>query len=162
MPKSVVRAPAVPARSEKRASKLLKELMMDLENMEVPKEKEMDKKSVVEDDPHELYLSSEEEGSLSDDYADSLLDFEPLEDGEVTEERAQSSRASTTFLCRRTTVVENWIYILSSICLSFQTTTTPAFTIKALPKLPPSIIGLLNDCTLPNLFLYIYNLSTNP
>jgi hypothetical protein len=89
MSSKVVRAPAVPARSQKRASKLLQELMMDLEEMNMSKEVEMEKKAAAEEDPHELYLSSEEEGSLSDDCSESLLDFEPTEEGElVAEERA--------------------------------------------------------------------------
>lgn len=95
-PKKPVKAPAVPQRSEKRTSMLLQNVMLELQNLDGSRQKEADKASIVqESDPHELYLSSEEDASYSDDYEDSLTDLEAtsLEDAEAT--RALLSRASS-------------------------------------------------------------------
>lgn len=84
--KNTLQAPALPQRSEKRASKILDGLMKDLKDLE---RKEEDEREV--EDPLESYLSSEEDASLSDE--GSLSDFETEEDVAV-ESRAGSSRAS--------------------------------------------------------------------
>jgi hypothetical protein len=95
-PKKAGKAPAVPQRSDKRASKILENVLIELRNLDgsVPG-KDSGKQSVVSD-PHELYLSSEEDASFSDDYEDSesLIDFaaSPTEDGE---ECTPASRASS-------------------------------------------------------------------
>ncbi|KAH6664406.1 hypothetical protein B0J14DRAFT_245044 [Halenospora varia] len=96
-PKKPVRAPTIPARSEKRASKMLNDVMLELQNMDGSMEKDMEKNSMVEEtNPHELYLSSEEDASLSDDYDDSLSEFEVMDATEETEAvRPSSSRASS-------------------------------------------------------------------
>jgi hypothetical protein len=96
-PKKLVKPPALPQRSEKRASRLLENVMLELQNLGGSTQKEGDKISIVqESDPHELYLSSEEDASLSDDYDDSLTDFEEGTSSEVPEAtRASSSRASS-------------------------------------------------------------------
>lgn len=92
-----VKTPALPQRSDKRASRLLENVMLELQSLDGSKQKEEDKVSIVpESDPHELYLSSEEDASFSDDYDDSISDFEEdmnLEDAEAA--RASSSRASS-------------------------------------------------------------------
>jgi len=92
-----VKAPALPQRSDKRASRLLENVMLELQSLDGSKQKEEDKMSLVqESDPHELYLSSEEDASFSDDNDDSISDFEEdmnLEDAEAA--RASSSRASS-------------------------------------------------------------------
>jgi hypothetical protein len=96
-PKKPVKPPALPQRSEKRTSRLLENVMLELQNLDGSKGKEEETISMVqESDPHELYLSSEEDASFSDDYDDSLTDFEEgtsSEDAEAT--RASSSRASS-------------------------------------------------------------------
>jgi hypothetical protein len=90
-----LKAPALPQRSEKRASRILDNMMLELKNLDGSTPKELEKTSVVgEEDPHELYLSSEEDASLSDDYEDSLNELEPVDSNE-TGERATSSRASS-------------------------------------------------------------------
>jgi hypothetical protein len=92
-----VKTPALPQRSDKRASRLLENVMLELQSLDGSKQKEEDKMSLVqESDPHELYLSSEEDASFSDDNDDSISDFEEdmnLEDAEAA--RASSSRASS-------------------------------------------------------------------
>ncbi|KAG9236689.1 hypothetical protein BJ875DRAFT_208991 [Amylocarpus encephaloides] len=96
-PKRVVRAPLVPPRSERRASTMLKDVMLELQRMDGVKEPDMAAPSQTpeEGDPHQLYLSSEEEGSLSDYDEDSLLDFEPAEADDVDlDARASSSSSS--------------------------------------------------------------------
>lgn len=94
-PKKAARAPVLPQRSEKRASKVLDSVMQDLKSLEENAvREEADRISLVHSDPHELYLSSEEDASLSDDYEGSLMEFEDSE-GEVEEVRGrQASRAS--------------------------------------------------------------------
>ena len=89
--------PALPQRSEKRASRILETLMVELKSLDGSTPKESEKQTILpENDPHELYLSSEEDASLSDDYddSDSLVDFEPSDDTEEAT-RASSSRASS-------------------------------------------------------------------
>jgi hypothetical protein len=92
-----VKTPALPQRSDKRASRLLENVMLELQSLDGSKQKEEDKISIVqESDPHELYLSSEEDASFSDDYDDSISDFEEdmnLEDAEAA--RPFSSGASS-------------------------------------------------------------------
>jgi hypothetical protein len=95
-PKKAIKPPAVPQRSDKRASKILENVLLELKSMDgTVSTKEAEQQSIVSD-PHELYLSSEEDASLSDDYEDteSLVDFEgsPTVDGE---ESKPSSRASS-------------------------------------------------------------------
>jgi hypothetical protein len=97
-PKKPAKPPAVPARSDKRASKILENVMLELKSLDGSvSTKEAEQQSIVSD-PHELYLSSEEDASLSDDYedVDSLVDFEasPASDGDG-EESKPSSRASS-------------------------------------------------------------------
>jgi hypothetical protein len=94
-PKKAVKTPILPPRSEKRASKILETVMQDLktfDDKETAKEESQRMSVLTESDPHELYLSSEEDASLSDDYEGSLMDFEES-DGEHPRGR-QTSRAS--------------------------------------------------------------------
>ncbi|KAF4632203.1 hypothetical protein G7Y89_g5931 [Cudoniella acicularis] len=94
-PKKPVRAPAVPPRSEKRASKMLNDVMLELQSMDGSIAKDIEKPSIVQQtDPHELYLSSEEDASLSD-YDDSLSDFEIMDAEQEEGTRDSSSRASS-------------------------------------------------------------------
>lgn len=95
-PKKPAKPPAVPQRSDKRASKILENVLLELKSLDgTVASKDAEQQSSVSD-PHELYLSSEEDASLSDDYedTDSLVDFaaSPTEDGE---ESKPSSRASS-------------------------------------------------------------------
>ncbi|TVY81216.1 hypothetical protein LSUE1_G005632 [Lachnellula suecica] len=97
-PKKTARAPVLPQRSDKRTSRLLAEVMVELQNLDGAQQKDMKKKSAVqESDPHELYLSSEEDASLSDDYEDSLfdLDLDALDAAEVEEGQESTSRPSS-------------------------------------------------------------------
>jgi hypothetical protein len=89
-----LKAPALPQRSDKRASRILDNTMLELQTLDgsTPKEEQQ----VETADPHELYLSSEEDASFSDyDDADSLMDFEPSPIDEDAEHNAPSSRASS-------------------------------------------------------------------
>ncbi|KAH7388981.1 hypothetical protein BKA64DRAFT_126812 [Cadophora sp. MPI-SDFR-AT-0126] len=94
-PKKVVKAPVLPQRSEKRTSKILDNVLLELKNIDGSRTKENDMSRLDQEDPHELYLSSEEDASLSDDYedTDSLLDFE--ETYSEDENGGSSSRASS-------------------------------------------------------------------
>lgn len=90
--------PAVPQRSDKRASKILENVLLELKSLDgTVSTKEAEQQSIVSD-PHELYLSSEEDASLSDDYEDveSLVEFEssPTEDGDSKPSSRASSRRS--------------------------------------------------------------------
>ncbi|KAG0646627.1 hypothetical protein D0Z07_7522 [Hyphodiscus hymeniophilus] len=94
-PKKAVKAPVVPQRSDKRASKLLESVLLELKTLDgtVPA-KDAEQSSIVSD-PHELYLSSEEDVSLSDyEDSDSLVDFEPSEADESQPASRASSRRS--------------------------------------------------------------------
>ncbi|KAK2623650.1 hypothetical protein QTJ16_006831 [Diplocarpon rosae] len=92
------KAPPLPPRSLRRTSTLLDNVMLELENMagERPKEdkSQLTQLDEEEHDPHELYLSSEEDASLSGDWDDSasLLDFD---DTFSEHESGTSSRASS-------------------------------------------------------------------
>ncbi|KAK0123940.1 hypothetical protein ONS95_008930 [Cadophora gregata] len=94
-PKKVVKTPVLPQRSEKRTSKILDNVLLELKNINGSLAKENDISRLDQEDPHELYLSSEEDASLSDDYedTDSLLDFE--ETYSEDENGGSSSRASS-------------------------------------------------------------------
>ncbi|KAH7324067.1 hypothetical protein BKA65DRAFT_79589 [Rhexocercosporidium sp. MPI-PUGE-AT-0058] len=98
-PKKVVKAPVLPQRSEKRVSRILDNVMLELQNIDGSRTKEEDMSRMDQEDPHELYLSSEEDASLSDDYedSDSLLDFEETysedEHGGASASRASSRRS---------------------------------------------------------------------
>jgi hypothetical protein len=101
-PKKPAKPPAIPQRSDKRASKILENAFLELKSLDgtVSAKKDVEQQSIVtsshQSDPHELYLSSEEDASLSDDCEDteSLVDFaaSPTEDGEDSK---PSSRASS-------------------------------------------------------------------
>ncbi|CAG8961400.1 hypothetical protein HYFRA_00013348 [Hymenoscyphus fraxineus] len=98
-PKKAPRVPALPARSDRRASSMLKDVMLELHNLDGSEGKDIEEVSVVEEkDPHELYLSSEEDASLSDfEDSESLVDFEPMEEAEIMEAelKAPGSRGSS-------------------------------------------------------------------
>lgn len=109
-PKKVVRAPAIPARNEKRASKILESVVLELKTLDGTSTKDADSRSMVqESDPHESYLSSEEDASFSDDYEDSLTSSEDnLEDSSspvesfsrTTRRRSQEDTARVvSFIC---------------------------------------------------------------
>jgi hypothetical protein len=116
--------PALPQRSEKRASRILETLMVELKSLDGSTPKESEKQSIVpENDPHELYLSSEEDASLSDDYddSDSLVDFEPSDDTEEAT-RAPSSRASSRKSQEDTARVVSFIVVGKPVIIDiFQT-----------------------------------------
>ncbi|CZT50827.1 uncharacterized protein RSE6_11887 [Rhynchosporium secalis] len=97
-PRKVVKAPVLPQRSEKRISMILDKAMLEMQNIGGSQTGEDDVSRLDQEDPHQLYLSSEEDASLSDDYddSDSLLDFEEIYSGEENEGSAArpSSRRS--------------------------------------------------------------------
>jgi len=94
-PKKMLKPPALPQRSDKRASKILENIMLELKTLDgsTPSKEAEHKLQVA--DPHELYLSSEEDDSLSDEYSDSesLVDFSPIDEAEA--HSAPSSRGSS-------------------------------------------------------------------
>ncbi|KAG4426086.1 hypothetical protein IFR04_000793 [Cadophora malorum] len=94
-PKKVVKTPVLPQRSEKRTSRILDNVLLELKNIDGSRTKENELSRLDQEDPHELYLSSEEDASLSDDYedTDSILDFE--ETYSEDENGGSSSRASS-------------------------------------------------------------------
>ncbi|KAL5315906.1 hypothetical protein ACEPPN_016780 [Leptodophora sp. 'Broadleaf-Isolate-01'] len=98
-PKKVVKAPILPKRSEMRTSRILDNVLLELKNIDGSRTKQEDLSRLDQEDPHELYLSSEEDASLSDDYedSDSLLDFEETysedENGGPSTSRASSRRS---------------------------------------------------------------------
>lgn len=131
--KKPTRTPSLPQRSEKRASKMLDDAMKSLDGSQ---QKDLDKTSMVqESDPHELYLSSEEDASLSD-YDDSLFDLdldldieaidqEVEEKGEQQSTSRPSSRKGHARAVSITSVKPQIITIVSS---SSSTTTSPTKT----------------------------------
>ncbi|KAE9364626.1 hypothetical protein N431DRAFT_355411 [Stipitochalara longipes BDJ] len=132
-PKKPVKPPVVPQRSEKRASRLLENVMLELQNLDGSREKEEDKVSIVQDsDPHELYLSSEEDASFSD-YDDSFSEFEEStgsEDAEAT--RASSSRASSRKSQEDTARVVSFISVKPVIVDIYLPNTSPSSADKRL------------------------------
>lgn len=90
--------PALPAGGDKRVSVLLENVLMDLEDMGSSEHTSQfgDQQSMLSQDPHESYLSSEEDASESaDEYEGSLLEFD--ENGEpispVSGRRSQEATA---------------------------------------------------------------------
>lgn len=80
--------PAVPPRSELRASRILENLTIELEDLEKAALREKLTNQPVESDPYKSYLSSEEEGSESaDEFDESLV--------ELDSDRPPSFRASS-------------------------------------------------------------------
>ncbi|RDW78496.1 hypothetical protein BP5796_06348 [Coleophoma crateriformis] len=84
-PKKAQRTPAVPQRSDKRASRIRQDFESEMKQLEAGI-------SAVDSDPHELYLSSEEDASESADDA-SLLSYDEEED-EENASRATSRSSS--------------------------------------------------------------------
>ncbi|PMD37304.1 hypothetical protein L207DRAFT_531614 [Hyaloscypha variabilis F] len=132
-PKKPVKTPVVPQRSEKRASRLLENVMLELQNLDGSRQKEEDKISIVqESDPHELYLSSEEDASFSD-YDDSFSDFEEgthSEDAEAT--RKSSSRASSRKSQEDTARVVSFVSVKPVIVDIYLPNTSPSSADKRL------------------------------
>ncbi|KUJ17315.1 uncharacterized protein LY89DRAFT_50810 [Mollisia scopiformis] len=115
-PKKAVRAPAIPARNERRASKILENVMLELQTLDGKEAKDTDSRSMVpESDPHESYLSSEEDASLSDDYDDleslSGTASPSAEDADNEEGRESFSRGS------RRKSQEDTARVVSFICV---------------------------------------------
>jgi hypothetical protein len=80
--------PAIPPRSELRASRIFENLTIELEALEKAQLEEKLKNQPVESDPYKSYLSSEEEGSESaDEFDESIV--------ELDSDRPPSSRASS-------------------------------------------------------------------
>ncbi|KAA8574062.1 hypothetical protein MFRU_001g01230 [Monilinia fructicola] len=90
---SMPKVPTIPLRNSRRTSTILNNVMPAMKSMDGLKAtKEVVKEEESEiSNPHELYLSSEEDASLSD--TDSLLDFEAAPQSECNSTRS-SSRAS--------------------------------------------------------------------
>jgi hypothetical protein len=83
--------PLLPQRSEKRSIGKPENVFVNLESLKALAPNDVEEQNLVSD-PHELYLSSEEEGSLSDDYEDSLVDFgSSLTDGEASKPTSRAS-----------------------------------------------------------------------
>ena len=85
--------PAIPQRNERRASKVLDSLLLEMTSLDGSQDKQRTS-IVVNEDPHESYLSSEEDASLSDDYFDSDLDID-MEDATVIMDGQAVSRPSS-------------------------------------------------------------------
>lgn len=87
--------PALPQRSEKRVSRLLENVMVELKSLDGSMLAREAERSAELSDPLERYLSSEEDASLSDEYTDSesLVDFSPIE--ELDTQNKPSSRGSS-------------------------------------------------------------------
>ncbi|TGO25606.1 hypothetical protein BPAE_0076g00070 [Botrytis paeoniae] len=96
---SMPKVPTIPQRNSKRTSKIMNNVMSELkclDGFKATKEVVEEKESEISD-PHELYLSSEEDASLSD--TDSLLDFEATPPSDYDGSRS-SSRASAQVTAR--------------------------------------------------------------
>ncbi|TGO59797.1 hypothetical protein BCON_0041g00630 [Botryotinia convoluta] len=96
---SMPKVPTIPQRNSKRTSKIMNNVMSELkclDGFKATKEVVEEKESEISD-PHELYLSSEEDASLSD--TDSLLDFEAAPPSDYDGSRS-SSRASAQVTAR--------------------------------------------------------------
>jgi hypothetical protein len=96
-PKRYQKPPAVPQRSDKRMSKVLESVMVELKTLDgITLQKESEQETEISD-PHERYLSSEEDASLSDDYEDSesLVEFGPSSSGDTDAPRTPSLRGSS-------------------------------------------------------------------
>ena len=87
--------PAIPQRNERRASVMLDSMLLELHSLDGATNKDMETNSIlVEENPLDAYLSSEEDASLSDDYEDSLLDTD-MEDSNESGEGTPVSRPAS-------------------------------------------------------------------
>ncbi|CCD53230.1 hypothetical protein BofuT4_P122490.1 [Botrytis cinerea T4] len=96
---SMPKVPTIPQRNSKRTSKMMNNVVSELkclDGFEATKEV-VEEKEPETSDPHELYLSSEEDASLSD--TDSLVDFEATPPSDYDASRS-SSRASAQVTAR--------------------------------------------------------------
>jgi hypothetical protein len=86
--------PALPQRSQKRVSRMLDNVIIELQSLDGSTPAEEKAETL---DPHEWYLSSEEDGSVSeyDDEEDSLVEFGPPSGSEVDTLHSRSSRSSS-------------------------------------------------------------------
>jgi hypothetical protein len=99
-----VALPAVPPRSELRASRILENLTIELETLEKAALEEKLKDQPVESDPYKSYLSSEEEGSESaDEFDESIV--------ELYSDRPPSSRASSRCSHEDTARVVSFMFV---------------------------------------------------
>lgn len=86
--------PALPQRSDRRLSKALEIAMVELKSLDGSTTQKEVEQETEGSDPHERYLSSEEDASFSDD-SESLLEFESSTSSEANSPRAPPSRASS-------------------------------------------------------------------
>lgn len=94
-PGQSLQPPALPERSEKRTSRVLENFVVELESLDGSTPAKEAEHEIEVSDPHELYLSSEEDASLIDEYSDSesLIDFSPTDGAEA--QNAPASRGSS-------------------------------------------------------------------
>jgi hypothetical protein len=96
--------PAVPPRSELRASRIFENLTIELEALEKAALEEKLRGQLVESDPYKSYLSSEEEGSESaDEFDESIV--------ELDSDRPPSSRASSRCSHEDTARVVSFMFV---------------------------------------------------
>jgi len=101
---SKVALPAIPPKSELRASRILENLTIELETLEKAALEEKSKDQSVESDPYKSYLSSEEEGSESaDEFDESIV--------ELDSDRPPSSRASSSCSHEDTARVVSFMFV---------------------------------------------------
>lgn len=104
-PKKAHKAPVVLQRQENQASKILEDSLLDLKTVDGSAVANKSEQQSTVGDPHGLYLSSEEDASLSGDCedSDSLVDFHtlPVVDGEDSKPSSPaSSRRSQEDIAR--------------------------------------------------------------
>jgi len=103
-----------PPGSDKRVSALIESVMMDLQNMDRSESKESqvaEQQSMISQDPHEMYLSSEEDASESaDEYEGSLLEFdqngEPISPIPSRQSQEATARVVSITLMQKPQIVE--------------------------------------------------------
>jgi hypothetical protein len=96
--------PAIPPRSELRASRIFENLTIELEALEKAQLEEKLKDQPVKSDPYKSYLSSEEEGSESaDEFDESMV--------ELDSDRPPSSRASSRCSHEDTARVVSFMFV---------------------------------------------------
>ncbi|RFU33466.1 hypothetical protein B7463_g2880, partial [Scytalidium lignicola] len=112
-PMKALQPPALAPGAEKRVSMLLEGVMMDLQNMDVPenKESQITGRQSMASDPHEMYLSSEEDASESaDEYEGSFLEFDgnggPVSPASSRKSQEATARVVSITLVTKPQIVE--------------------------------------------------------
>lgn len=145
--KQKLRTPIVPQKSELRASRILENLTLELQSLQQAAIEDLqDRHASTLSDPHELYLSSEEDASESaDDYDESFVELDAENDLEL---QATSSHTSSRSSREDTARAVSFMYVGKPHLVDIFTHERPQTS--SLPKHRPAPLRLNSIPTYPS------------